>query len=57
MIVFHVMEEKPILITAMKDKHTQAFFDYISEKYFPLHRNYLSTHITLFHKSKYLRVM
>ena len=40
----------PLILTLKLDIESFAFFDSMRQKYFPVTRNFLSAHITLFHK-------
>ena len=40
----------PLILTLRLDEAHQARFDALREAYFPPERNYLSAHVTLFHK-------
>ena len=42
-------ETAPIIITAAMGKADQAWANRLRKKYFPVERNYLDAHITLFH--------
>ncbi len=42
-------EIAPIIITAMMGAEDQSFFTQLRKAYYPLERNYLDAHITLFH--------
>ncbi|HUR96909.1 MAG TPA: 2'-5' RNA ligase family protein [Pyrinomonadaceae bacterium] len=42
--------EQPLIVTARTDEHTFAFFDGLRQQHFPPERNFLSAHLTLFHK-------
>ncbi len=38
------------ILTLRLDQESQAFFDALRKKHFPVERNYLRAHLTLFHK-------
>lgn len=40
----------PLIITLALDKKSQTYFNQLREKHFPKERNYLSAHLTIFHK-------
>lgn len=40
----------PLILTLKLDAESFAFFDTLRQKYFPATRNFLSAHVTLFHK-------
>ena len=42
--------EPAYILTLKLDKATQAFFEELRQRNFPSERNYLSAHLTLFHK-------
>lgn len=39
----------PLILSLSMDEDSQAFFDQLRKRYFPPERNYLNTHLTLFH--------
>lgn len=41
---------QPLILTLKMDDRSQEHFDRLRELYFPPERNYLSAHLTLFHK-------
>ncbi len=43
-------DTRPVIITARMDPHAQKYLDVLREAYFPKEINYLSAHLTLFHK-------
>jgi 2'-5' RNA ligase len=45
-----MMYEPAYILTLKLDEATQAFFDELRRRNFPPERNYLSAHLTLFHK-------
>jgi hypothetical protein len=45
-----MMYEPAYILTLKLDNHTQAFFEELRQRNFPSERNYLSAHLTLFHK-------
>ena len=44
------MFDRPLIITAQIQNDAQLFFNAKREQHFPLERNYLEAHLTLFHK-------
>lgn len=45
------MEYQPAYILTLRmDENAQAFFDQLRQRYFPAERNFLSAHLTIFHK-------
>ncbi len=40
----------PLILTLTLDDRSQEWFDHLRELYFPPERNYLSAHLTMFHK-------
>jgi 2'-5' RNA ligase len=40
----------PLIVTLGLDADTAAFFDSLRQKHFPAERNFLSAHLTLFHR-------
>jgi 2'-5' RNA ligase len=46
----YMMYEPAYILTLKLDEATQAFFEELRQRYFPPERNYLSAHLTLFHK-------
>jgi hypothetical protein len=41
---------QPLILTLQMDERSQERFDRLRELHFPPERNYLSAHLTLFHK-------
>jgi len=41
---------QPLILTLKVDDRSQEYFDRLRERHFPRERNYLSAHLTLFHK-------
>lgn len=41
---------QPLILTLKMDERSQEYFDSLRERHFPRERNYLSAHLTLFHK-------
>jgi 2'-5' RNA ligase len=41
---------QPLILTLKMDDRSQELFDRLRERHFPRERNYLSAHLTLFHK-------
>jgi 2'-5' RNA ligase len=41
---------QPLILTLRMDDRSQELFDQLREQHFPRERNYLSAHLTLFHK-------
>ena len=40
---------RPLILTARLDELSQAYFNRLREQHFPIERNYLAAHLTLFH--------
>ncbi len=45
-----IPKDEPLILTLEMDGGSQERFDRLCELYFPPERNYLSAHLTLFHK-------
>ena len=43
-------QEKVLIVTVRLDDVSQQYFDILRAKYFPVERNFLKAHLTLFHK-------
>jgi 2'-5' RNA ligase len=43
-------QEYPLILTLRLDDDSQAFFNQQRKQYFPVERNYLDAHLTLFHQ-------
>ena len=43
------METPPLILTARMDEGNQVYFNNLRSRYFPVDRNYLAAHVTLFH--------
>lgn len=44
------MPNNPLIVTAKMDADSFDYFNHLRQKYFPVARNFLSAHITLFHQ-------
>ncbi len=45
-----IPKDEPLILTLKMDDRSQERFDRLRELYFPPERNYLSAHLTMFHK-------
>ena len=45
-----IPQDEPLILTLQMDDRSQQWFDRLRELHFPPERNYLSAHLTMFHK-------